>query len=207
MFIELVDGLRCTSDHRSICLVAAITKRDDRHIVEGVLGCPTCGREYPIRDGIAWFGARADPVALPSHEAESDPEEMLRAAALLGVSDGITIALVGRWGSHASALTELVGLRAFAVNPGSRIEESERVAALYSDNRLPFRDASLQGIAVDDSGWSGEAVALATRALAPGGRLVAPSSVPVPRDIDEIARDDAFWVGEMRGPLVGLHRR
>jgi hypothetical protein len=37
--------------------------------------------------------------------------------------------------------------------------------------------------------------------------MVAPAMVAVPDDIEEIARDDLFWVGEKRGALVALHRR
>ena len=205
MFIELLDGLRCVADHPQIPLVAAILQRDERFVVQGVLGCPTCRREYQIGDGIAWF---RDPYEGTSSAPEPrDAEGAMRAGAFLAVSDGVTIALVGDWARYAIELAELVGLRAYAVNPGGPIGESERVGSLYSDNRLPFTDGLLRGVAIDESGWSTEELQLATRALSPGGRMVGPASSPVPAEMEEIARDDRWWIAEKRGPLVALHRR
>lgn len=206
MFIELLDGLRCTSDHAQIPLVIAITKRDDRFVVEGTVGCPTCRREYPLHDGIAWFDSSRSAEASLSRTSDDD-EGVIRIGAFLAVSDGITIALVGDWARYALALAAMAGLRAFAVNPQNAIGESERVGVVYSDNRLPFTDGSLRGIAIDDSGWSPREMELAARALSSGGRMVAPASAQVPVDIEEIARDETVWVGEKRGALVTLRRR
>lgn len=213
MFIELIDGLRCTSDHAPICLVAAITKRDDRHVIEGTLGCPTCRREYPIRDGVAWFRPRPEADVTPSWGVPPDDDGAMRIGAFLSVSDGITIALVGNWARYASelaglaGLAGLVGLRVFAVNPQGAVGQSESVGVLYSDHRLPFKVGSLCGIAIDGSGWSVRDMELAARALSPGGRMVAPASSQIPDDIEEIARDLRVWIGEKRAALVALHRR
>lgn len=207
MFIELIDGLRCTSDHAPICLVAAITKRDDRHVIEGTLGCPTCRREYPIRDGIAWFRETVEADATLFPVVPADAEGAMRIGAFLAVSDGITIALVGDWGRYASELAGLVGLRVFAVNPQGAVAESEHVGVVYTDTRLPFKLGSLRGIAIDGSEWSAQDLELAARLLSPGGRMVAPASSPVPGEIEEIIRDERQWIGEKRGALVALHRR
>lgn len=206
MFIELIDGLRCTADHRSICLVAAITKRDDRQVIEGTLGCPTCRREYPIRDGVVWFGERPTGRATSS---APDADGAMRIGAFLAVSEGITVALVGDWAQYANELAELVGLRAFAINPPTQtvVAESERVGVIYSENRVPFKASSLRGVAIGDAGWSAGDISLATRVLSAGGRMVAPAILPVPDDIEEIARNESVWVGEKRGALVSLHRR
>ncbi len=206
MFIELLDGLRCVADHPQIPLVAAILQRDERFVVQGVLGCPTCRREYEINGGVAWFrdqGGNTDrPALLPR-----DEEGAMRIGAFLAVADGATVALVGDWARYAIELAELVGLRAYAVNPQERIGESERVGVLYSHNRLPVTDGSLRGVAIDDSGWSSDELRLAARALSPGGRMVGPATLAVPAAMEEIARDDRWWIGEKRGPLVALHRR
>ena len=207
MFIELLDGLRCVNDHPQIPLVTAITKRDDRFVVEATIGCPTCRREYPIRRGTAWFGSAAQDDVTPSQAGPDDDDGATRIGAFLAVSDGITIALVGGWAVHARALSEMAGLRAFAMNPQRAIVESERVGVVHSDNRLPFTDGSLRGVAIDESGWSIREMELASRALSSGGRMVAPASVAVPGDIEEIARDESVWIGEKRGALVALHRR
>ena len=207
MFIELLDGLRCVSEHPQIPLVTAITKRDDRFVIEGIVGCPTCRQEYPIRDGIAWFGSSSEVAVTQPNVLSDDVDGAMRIGAFLLVSDGITIALVGEWARYSLELSAMVGLRAFAVNPQSAVGESERVGVVCSDNRLPFTDGSLRGLAIDESGWTERDIELAVRALSSGGRMVAPASLAVPGGVEEIARDEDVWVGEKRGPLVTLHRR
>lgn len=207
MFIELIDGLRCTADHPSICLVAAIGERAERQVIEGTLGCPTCRREYPIHGGIVSFSAESQMDSRTGSVDSFDPDGAVRVGAFLAVTEGITIALVGEWARYARAVADLFGLRAFAINPSEQVTESDRVGVLQSDNRLPFKSGSLRGIAIDTSGWSDIEIAQSTHALGAGGRLVAPASAAVPDDIEEIARDDAYWVGEKRGALVALHRR
>lgn len=171
-----------------------------------MLGCPTCRGEYPIQHGIAWFGT---PVSLELRQAElqADPDQAMRAAAFLNVTEGSTIALVGDWARCSTDVAGLVALRVFAINPVFGITESDRVAAIYSDNAVPLREGSLRGIAIDESGWSEVQIDAATRALAPGGRILAPVASRVPDEIEEIARDDSWWIGEKRGALVTLHRR
>ncbi|MEP7381311.1 MAG: hypothetical protein ABI910_06465, partial [Gemmatimonadota bacterium] len=51
MHIELVDSLRCTQPHDDTWLVASVTRFDGRDIVDGVLGCPICHRQYLVLDG------------------------------------------------------------------------------------------------------------------------------------------------------------
>ncbi len=207
MFIELLDGLRCVSDHPQIPLVAAIMQREDRFVVDGTLGCPTCRREYPILGGVAHFGDGGTDSRVQPATAIRDEEGAMRVGAFLAAADGAMVALVGQWATYAMELTQLVGLRAYAVNPPTPVGESERVGALHSSNRLPFTDGSLRGVAIDDSGWSDEQLRLATRSLSPGGRLVAPAAMGVPVEMEEVARDERWWIGEKRGPLVALHRR
>ncbi|MEO7218379.1 MAG: Trm112 family protein [Gemmatimonadaceae bacterium] len=211
MFIELIDCLRCTADHRYIALVASISRRDERQVVEGLLGCPTCRREYPIRNGVAWFGtspeSESQELESPGTGAESGPDQAMRVGAFLNVTEGATIALVGAWAACATDLAELVALRVFAINPTVAITESDRVATVRSDKVLPFRGVSLRGIAIDESGWSDDQIEAASRSLATAGRMLAPVSSRIPSGIDEIARDGSWWIGEKRGPLVALHRR
>lgn len=206
MFIELLDTLRCIADHPQIPLVTAILERDDRFVVEGVVGCPTCKREYRITDGIAWFRDASDETGARD-SIPRDSEGAIRIGAFLAATEGATIALVGDWARYAIELAEMVGLRAYAVNPREPIGESERVGTLYSDNRLPFTDGSLRGVAIDESSWSNDELRLAVRALGAGGRMVASATLPLPPELEEIARDESWWIAEKRGPLVTLHRR
>lgn len=206
MFIELIDILRCPEDHRDSWLVAAIAERDDRLVREGMLGCPVCAREYPVAHGIAWFGAVPDErAARPADAQPADDEGAMRAGALLAPAEGATLALAGSWAPHAHALAALIPVRIFAVNPPTRLEDSERVATVETGRGLPFAPNALRGIALGETATAHE-LSAAIRVLADGGRLVAPVALAVPAGITELARDDAWWVGEKRGALIGLRR-
>lgn len=207
MFIELIDTLRCPIDHRDSWLVASIVKRDDRLVREGVLGCPVCAREYPITNGIAWFGATPDDAVerRASHNEIDHAEGAMRAGAFLAPSEGATIALEGSWARYADALAQLVPLRIFAVNPPVRLEESERVAIIETRLGFPFAPRALQGAALGESATA-DTLASAVRVVADSGRIVAPVTLELPAEVSELARDDAWWIGEKRGALIGLRR-
>src|SRR5690242_21064587 len=89
MFIELVDALRCPVPHEESWLVASATRMEARHIVDGLLGCPVCHAEYPIRNGVADF--RREPTlpleAAPDPFLRGDATTAMRLAAFLGLSD------------------------------------------------------------------------------------------------------------------------
>ncbi|MEO8880196.1 MAG: hypothetical protein ABI446_07325, partial [Gemmatimonadaceae bacterium] len=53
---------------------------------------------------------------------------------------------------------------------------------------------SVRGIAVDVAHATPSLLAGAERALAPGGRLIAPASALRPDSLRELARDDEHWV-------------
>src|SRR6185503_886992 len=82
VFIPLVDSLRCIAGHDETWLVASIERSEERDIRQGFLGCPICLAEYPIRDGIAYFGVDpAEPVVAAMAGVEDD--DALRLAAAL----------------------------------------------------------------------------------------------------------------------------
>ena len=62
MYIPLVDILRCPRPHDETWLVASIVRAEARDIIDGVLGCPICSAEYPIRDGAVDFGGAGAPA-------------------------------------------------------------------------------------------------------------------------------------------------
>src|SRR5687768_2022845 len=108
MFIELVDSLRCLGAHEDTWLVAAVTRMDGRHIIDGTLGCPLCRREYPIRDGVAWFVAAGPAAPGLTRASPASDDRVMRAAALLGLTDGGGIvALGGSWADCADGIAEL----------------------------------------------------------------------------------------------------
>ena len=208
MYIELLDILRCTVDHRQIPLVTAIIDRDGRFVVNAVMGCPVCRQEYPIENGVALFGSHGGSEAEHGETTdEADPELAVRVAAFLNPPDAAVVALIGEWAPTSAAVAEMTGTRVFAVNSPVPLEESERVGVLRAARRLPFAADSLRGIAIGEGGWSGRDVEAAAGALAAGGRMVLPVSIELPAGLDEVAHDDAIRVAEKRGPLVALHRR
>src|SRR5689334_5423026 len=102
MFVELIDLLRCPRPHEDTWLVASAEETASRHILRGALGCPLCGAEYPVVDGVADFGEA--PVAGPA-EDHVDADDTMRAAALLGLTaPGATVVLGGVWQAVAAPL-------------------------------------------------------------------------------------------------------
>lgn len=224
MFIEMIDSLRCTNDHADSWLVASIGCRDDRMVVQGVLGCPVCLREYPIEDGIAWFGRkpaeyRAEHAPLVAQQeiqsaikGDIPPDDnaedgAVRIGAFLSVTEGATVVLGGRWALNAHALSRLLPLQIFALNPTEPIQESEAVGVVMSDEGLPLARGVARGIALDSSTATERTLTTAVHVLAVGGRLVAPVESKVPDGVSVLARDEEFWVGEKRPALVNLIRR
>ena len=108
MFVEIVDALRCPRSHEESWLVLAARRTEDRHVLEGTLGCPVCRAEYPIHDGIADF---SDPTARDhapvSIAGPLPPADHL--AAMLNLGDALGFAvLIGAWGVRADALRDLL---------------------------------------------------------------------------------------------------
>ena len=198
MFIELVDSLRCLEPHDETWLVAAVTRMDGRHIAEGVLGCPICRREYPIRDGIGWFTARpdTDPARLTSVAASTDPDRTMRAAALLGLTDaGGIVCVDSEWADCADALTELSPAHVVVLGAERDCANgpvSEREPVVNGEHRHGFTDGVNGGAESADRGL----LASATECVRSRGRLVAPVTAPVPDGVVELARDEEAWVGE-----------
>lgn len=186
MHLDLLDVLRCPAAHAPSALVAAVRTVAGRDLHEGVLGCPVCRAEFPVRDGVLHLGppgATADP--------RGDAE---RLAALLGVDDAPGVFVVeGAWGVAAAALAP----------PAARLVVLDGGAAAPLDAivgvgaTLPFGDATIRGVALDGPARGEDAF----RTLRPGGRLIAPAATPVPAGAAELARDEADWVAER--PALG----
>jgi hypothetical protein len=211
MFIELVDSLRCLEPHDETWLVAAASRMDGRHLVEGVLGCPICRREYTIRDGTAWFSAHQPGTAdrhLTTLAADSDPAHVTRTAALLDLSQpGGIVVLGGSWVAHADAMAELGVAHVVVLNARSSGPGVQEVSSIVVDDRLPFGPAALRGVAVDGTAASPALLSSAASSLRSRGRLVAPLDAAVPDGVEVLARDDRVWVAEravVASPPVAL---
>jgi uncharacterized protein YbaR (Trm112 family) len=207
MFIELVDALRCPVPHDESWLVASVIRMEARHIVEGTLGCPVCSAEYPIHDGVVDFRRR--PGQLSSGDAPHDPEFAMRLAAMLDLADAQGFAvLLGDWGSNAAELAAIVETPLILVNPSADVSGAPGISVLRCDGEIPIAAGAARAVAIDD-GHSAR-VASAVRATRVKGRVLAPVSVELPEGVNELARDEAVWVGEREAvdsPLVTLHVR
>jgi uncharacterized protein YbaR (Trm112 family) len=207
VFLDLVDLLCCPRPHRHTSLVASVRTRRGRQLIDGSLGCPECRAEFESRDGVVFMeepppsgGAASDPVAGaagdPVAGAADDPEHVLRAAALLGLSEaGGLVLLGGRWGALARTLATTTGTGIVTLNaPRTLGDDPDGVSRMSVGDRLPFRAKSVRGAALDDSTMSPLLEAVAT-VLQPRGRLVLPASAAAPAWARRLAadRDDAVY--------------
>jgi uncharacterized protein YbaR (Trm112 family) len=202
MHIELIDLLRCPRDHEETWLVAAFTRTSDRFIREGKLGCPVCSESYVISNGIA--DLRENRVARQMTPASDDnPGAAIRVAALLGLTvPGALAALEGAYASAARSVSEMTQCRVIALNPLHEIEESESVAVVLTESRIPFAANAVHGLALQSRALMDDA----PRVLRQNGRLVIPVAGRLPIGTLEVARDENDIVGESVGPVVKLRR-
>lgn len=209
MFIELLDLLRCVRPHDETWLVASFRNVSHRFVQEASLGCPTCSARYEIVAGVADFSA-GDTVpsceeerAASSHRRE---ELATRAGAYLDATrPGGTFVLGGLWAYAAHDLAEMADVRVIALNAPAGVSESEKVGLVTAGNSVPLAAGSVQGIALDQ--WFPRAmVASAMRVVAPGRRVVGPSSFTAPTELTVLAHDEHYWVAEKPGETVPLRR-
>jgi uncharacterized protein YbaR (Trm112 family) len=213
MFIELVDSLRCVRLHEPIWLVASAFLMEERDIVSGELGCPTCGARYPIERGIADFrdgGAAPEPGPVGTDVgALSSSEEAMRAAALLDLTEpGGFVVLVGAWSAAAPDIVALVErMHVLGLNPIAGVESGGGVSLALASTQIPLRTGVARGIALDAAHATPTLLTSAAEALRPRGRLLAPARTPLPAGLTELARDERHWVAVKQaatGPVVQL---
>jgi hypothetical protein len=216
VFIELVDSLRCLEPHDESWLVATIDRLDGRHIVEGSLGCPICRTVYPIRGGVLEMTVgRVVP-----HEPHDDvygrmttpsDDDVARCAALLGMEEpGGLYALGGAAGKVATALEQVAQGNLLLVSPTDDVVLAAGMSVVRAGGALPLAPGSLRGALLDASTATPAMLGQAQRALAAGGRLVAPAHASLPAGVRELARDAREWVAVNEGAVsapVALRRR
>jgi hypothetical protein len=186
---------------------------EERDIVSGELGCPTCSARYPIERGISDFrdGAAApEPGPMRTDVGELTPsDEAMRAAALLDLTEpGGFIVLAGAWSAAAHEVVALVErLHVLGVNPVDVVKSGGGVSLVLASAQIPLRAGVTRGIALDTAHATPTLLSSAADALRPGGRLIAPAHVPLPSGVTELARDEHHWVAEKQaaaGPVVQL---
>ncbi|HXN76437.1 MAG TPA: hypothetical protein VN876_07365 [Gemmatimonadaceae bacterium] len=209
MFIELLDLLRCINPHEDTWLVASFKAVTNRFVMEGTLGCPHCSAEYPVRNGIADFGAGLQsPRRGADRPATTREREDLatRAGAFLNVTEpGATVVLGGSWADVALELSLMTEARVLALNPSEGAEESETVGLLLVGSEIPVAPGSVLGVALDAS-FPPAIVASAVKAVRPGGRIVGPIESPLPPGMTELARDENYWVAQKAPEVIKLSR-
>lgn len=205
MYIELVELLRCIREHEESWLVAAIDELSDRSIRKGRLGCPVCGAEYPILDGVADFSGAASPIA-HDEPAFGVEEIALRAGAFLGLADesGVVV-LGGSWAMAAGALARTVGARVIAANPPEGAAEFPSVARIKMASAIPLAAGSCDGVALDPT-FGAEAFLSAQKIVRSGGRIVGPKTVRPPDGLAILAQDESWWIAEKPPEITPLRR-
>lgn len=190
MFIELTDHLRCAAVHPESYLILLPASMDGRLVKEGVLGCPVCGREVAVREGIADFGGGQPGRLGCGLSAEA-------AQALLGISGpGGYVALAGGATALAEGLGGLLpGVRFVVVNPPAAMEDAPLTSVLRGA-RLPIKRASMRGAVVTadhaaDPAWLADLVGC----VLPGLRVVVEGPVPDLPGVEVLAEAGGWWVG------------
>ncbi|MEZ4586011.1 MAG: hypothetical protein R2909_06385 [Gemmatimonadales bacterium] len=192
MFIELTDHLRCPEDHDEAFLVLLPTAMEGRRVVEGVLGCPICGRETAVRGGEVAF-AEVGPVATGTALTPA------AVAALGGIEGpGGYVAVVGAPASLADAIGELFhGVRLVLVNPPEGVAGGENSSVLRGA-RMPLKARSMRLVVAGAAAARGEWLDGSIAAVLPGNRIVAEGTAPERDDLEVLAEAGGVWVGKRR---------
>ena len=210
MHVDLIEALRCPNAHEESWLVARFDRMAGRQVAEGTLGCPVCRAEFPIVGGAVRFdrGGAGESAGHPAGagwpEGAGGEAGALRLAALLGLGEGTgVVVLAGAWSAWRAAIAALVpDFQLLLLNPPVAAAVPEEVgeppSVLVSPGRLPVAAGAVRAVAVDEGNATPALLADAVRALAAGGRLVAPAATALPDGVGELARDEALWVAERR---------
>jgi len=206
MRLELAERLRCPGAHAPMPLIVVAQETHDRVLHRAIVGCAVCGFEARIASGVLTLPSgfavrRADDGVDPTADV-ADVADVERLAALLHLdAPGGAILLAGGYARFGAPLASGYGVQAIALVPPA----VTRGAA----PAIPFTDATFRAAAVE--GLPDASLADLARVIAPGGRIVAPTTVELPVGVSLLARDAREWVaasdGAGQGGVVALKRR
>jgi uncharacterized protein YbaR (Trm112 family) len=190
MFIELADHLRCPADHPEQYLVLLPGLFEERSVREGMLGCPVCGREFRIDQGVLDIGGAAAQVAPTALDGDA-------AAALAGLTGpGGYLAVVGGLAErHAELAAAIPGVRIVAINPPGGVRDAYELSVLRGGT-IPLRSSSMRGVFLgpgfgSDPHWIAEALRITLSGL----RIVGEGEAPASSDLELLASAGGCWVG------------
>lgn len=207
MFLPLVDILRCVRPHTDTWLVASITRAEARDVIEGTLGCPVCMAEYPIRDGIVYFGESIERATT----SDPDEAEAVRLAAALDLTDPRMVAVLhGEWGAQAQILRGLTPAQLLLVNPPTGVTGGDGISIVVAES-APLAYGSVNAVAIGSDASDAMRRSLET-SLRGDARMFGRFDSPIPAGFNELARDDQVWVaerprGEVGTPPIRLTRK
>jgi len=205
--IELTEMLRCPERHEEGYLVMSTGEMVGRMVRSGMLGCPACGKEYPIVRGVAHFeGSRergAGPSVGPSGTAPRSalPVDAQTLQALLDLSGpGGYVLLLGSAAHHAVGLAGLMGgIHFVGVNAPDDVEELPVLSLLACEAMIPLRQTVARAAVVGPDHLGADWLAEARRVLLPGRRLVVESErVAAPAGLTQLALGHGLFVAERR---------
>jgi hypothetical protein len=163
-----------------------------RRIVQGLVGCPICRREYPIDHGVVRFGD--SPAA---HAGNQAPDaEVIWALLGLGTPGGFVV-LVGSAVPLVAALRErLPGVEFVGMNPPSDLGDLASLSGLTHPTRIPLRHAVARGVVLGADASKEPWLSEGARVLLPGLRLVAVGEPADASGLVQLAAGNGLWVGK-----------
>lgn len=208
MLLELTEVLRCPRDHEESFVVCVAYQAEGRQVVRGVVGCPHCQAEFPIREGVLDLresegteGTEGGGAVRPYARTPVRPTEgPLTAEALATFLDlrgpGGYVLLAGGAARLAGAFATLVpGVHVVAVNGPPDVAPAAECSWVVSPLRFPLKASQVRGVALG-AGCAGEPwLAEATRVLLRGLRLVVEDERASPEGVSELARGAGVFVG------------
>jgi len=190
--------LRCPERHEEGFLVMSTGEMLGRMVRSGMLGCPVCGKEYPIVKGVARFSALAPSGTAPRSPLPVDAQTL---QALLDLSGpGGYVLLLGAAAQYAVGLAGLMGgIHFVGVNAPDEVEELPVLSLLACEAMIPLRQTVARAAVVGLDRLGAEWLAEARRVLLPGRRLVIESErVAAPAGVTQLALGHGLFVGERR---------
>ncbi|HEY0671937.1 MAG TPA: hypothetical protein VGD27_06710 [Longimicrobiales bacterium] len=146
MKLRLTDHLTCPRCQSDIGLILLAERVEERRVLEGELGCPSCRSRFRVHAGIAEFADESAGVTEPTA-----PTDAVRLAAMLGVTAGPgMLLLLGEWADSAAQIAALLDDVEVVVAQPTRAEHAvaPAVSRLHIAEQIPLRSASMHAVAV-----------------------------------------------------------